>query len=104
MLSSWNTLGVDLCSTWHNSGQFQAGALGHSQHQGEERSPSAGLVQEWRQTTPGSAGHRREDGPGILVSLSFSWPGSCSICFSFLPFSTHSKPSKGSGSHQSKGG
>lgn len=26
VLSSWNPLGVDLCSMWHNSGPFQTGA------------------------------------------------------------------------------
>lgn len=34
MLSSWNTLGVDLCSMWHNSRLFQAGAPGHCQDRG----------------------------------------------------------------------
>lgn len=32
VLSSCNTLRVDICSMWHDSGLFQAGAPGHSQY------------------------------------------------------------------------
>lgn len=70
VLSSWNTLGVDLCSIRHNSGLFQFGDPRHCQDRsGKLLSPS------WRgpgvgADYPRSAEGRRKVGPGTLLSQS----------------------------------